>query len=365
MYKTIFTLILLISSFSLIFAQEKIEKPDISGQPDFSESTPYQPREFTDNDSKKKKVKKQSKNAPANAALSTVGDKIIKIPIFVYDRKDNPVTDLKDSDIKLYIDGQEQEFSDFEIVKKPRNILLILDTSPSTAYKKDTLRDFALKLIESLNRDDKLQIIEFNENLYILNKPTSDANILKKAVKKIEVGGGTSLYDSLQTIFKKNLNAADEQQSIILFTDGVDTTSLKSDYLTSLVEAEKYGAVIFPFYFDTYEYWQKNNPTLPVSGYDINTPQNIELTKQEYELGRMYLRDIATLSGGRIFVVKNLTQLEKKDFETALKFINPQYNISITLKVNEPNFQRKQLKVRVNRPNLIIQTRGSLIIGGN
>jgi len=200
----------------------------------------------------------------------------------------------------------------------------------------------------------------------VLGEATDDAKLLQKAVKKVRMGGGTSIYEAIKTINKKYLAAAAEPPLIILLTDGVDTTSQKASYISSLVEAEKNGAVVFPLYFDSYEFFKKTSAAFPLSGFGINTPQNSAgLTKAEYDLGRAYLQDIAALSGGRTFAVRNLPEIKKEDFETALKIMNPQYYISINVTQTSGAFERKQIKVRVNRPNLTVLARGSYVTGEN
>jgi hypothetical protein len=58
--------------------------------------------------------------------------------------------------------------------------------------------------------------------------------------------------------------------------------------------------------------------------------------------------------------LKNLAALKKEDFEAALGFIRPPYYVSFNAAENAAAFQRKQLKVRVMRPDLIVQPRGNL-----
>jgi VWFA-related protein len=368
--------VLLVGTF-VVAAQDKtvnLPQSNSTEQTKYSESTPYQPREFVSDDTKKKKQKKSKKNPTDENLNQTVNNspqnidnnKNIKIPVFVYDRKGNAVTDLQNSEMKLFIDGQEQEIATFEAVRQPLNLLLILDTSPSIAYKENDLQNVVSKLIAALKPEDKLQIIKFDAELSVLTEPTNDLKVLNKAVKKIKIGGGTSLYDSINRIFQKNISLSNEQQSIILLTDGVDTTSWKASFITSLVEAEKHGNVIFPFYFDSYDYFQKNKPPAPnVPFGSFNVGNSSGISKEEYELGKAFLQDIASLSGGRTFAVKNFAEVKKEDFESALKLINPHYYLSVNSTQTGNTFQRKQIKVRVNRPNLNVSARGSYVIGEN
>ncbi len=373
MHKLYLTIILSIAC-SMVHGQVQTLEKESSKQAYYSESTPYQPRKFNPVLGKAKKEKKSKKESDENnqtqsAVKFSAGDvfkKTVKIPVFVYDEKGNPVTDLQTSDFKILIDETEREIQAFDTVRKPRNLLLILDTSPSTAFDKKGIRNFAAKLIEALKPDDKLQIIEFSNRVTVLNdEPTGDQKILKKAVKKIETGEGTSLYEAIERIFQKSIDPANEPTTVILLTDGVDTTSLRADYISSLVEAEKSDKPIFPFYFDTSGYFQKNNPRFPISVGGLNSRRQIGLSKLEYDLGRMYLQDIAALSGGRAFGVKNLEEIKTPEVEEILTFLQPQYYISINPAETGKIFQRKQIKVRINRPNLIVQARGSYIVGEN
>ena len=375
MYKTFFTLIVLLSGFAAGFAQKEEENSPkssvVGGQTVYSASIPYQPRQIDEKKYNQKKEKKSKKDLSAKDkaqfaenALSNNGEiQIIKIPIFISDQKGMPIADLKRSDFKLSIDGIEREILSFEAGEQSLNLLLVLDTNPSTAHQPEEVQNFTVNLIESLKPSDRLQIIKFNAEVTALTEPTNDRQTLKKSVKKIKTGDGTSLYDALQTIFRKYVgSSADEQKTIILLTDGVDTTSLKANYITSLTEAEKSAAAVFPFYLDTLENIGKTVKPTPSSVFFPIIGGQPPLSKEDYELGKFYLTDVAAISGRRIFAVKNLSAVNKKDFESALQLLKPQYYISFNSSGGTENLlKRKQVKVRINRPNLIVRTRGSYI----
>jgi VWFA-related protein len=370
MHKAFLALTVFICGSVFIPAQEKPVDRNPASPNDYSESMPYEPRIVTSSGSKtKKKSKKDSDEKKAEQSENELpaspvnGAKTIRIPVFVYDRNGKPVTDLQNSDIKVFIDEKETEIAAFDKSKAALNILLLLDTSPSTAYNDDDLKNVVSEMVKTLKPDDRLQIIKFNQELVVLTEPANNAEVFQKAIKKIKVGGGTSLYDAIRTINREYLSSNAEKPIIILLTDGVDTTSRKANYITSLVEAEKMGAVIFPFYFDSYEYFQKNKPRIPpIPLRVLSSPLLVGASKEEYEIGRAYLEDIAALSGGKAFALKNLSEIKKEDFEGAFKSINPQYYISITAADSASAFERKKIKIRVNRPNLIVRGRGSFIL---
>ena len=368
MYKIFLALLVLTGSLTFVPAQEKPVNPNSNGQTAYSESMSYEPRKFEENNAKKKK-EKQSKSesdeknkAPESAAVQkAAADTGIKIPVFVYDAKGIPVNDLKDSDFKLFVDGNEQGILAFEKADQPLDLVLIVDMSPSTAYKPKDIKTFVTTLAESLKPQDKIQIISFNQELKILCEPTSDKQLINKAIKKLEMGDGTSIYEAVETIFQKIINSGDGQKSIVILSDGVDTTSRKANYLTSLLSAEKASAPVFVFYLDTFNFIPTFRPnSAPLLGI-LGTGRGVGSSKEEYELGLTYLQDIALLSGGRSLQVKNLTEVKTDEIAGILDFLKPRYFISFKLAENVNPAERKQLKVRVNRPNVTVRARGSYL----
>ncbi len=371
MYKILISLFVMILVFPVAAQVEDqtLTKSTVTEQTNFSESIPYQPREFQLIETTKKKNKKPDNNTAAKItdasdgknSTAAIDDGRIRIPFFVYEKSGKTVTDLKISDITLLIDGKEEPFTEFEFVNTPLNLLLVLDTSSSIAYKKENLRNVVKSLVEALKPEDKLQILTFNEKIKVLTEMTNNPEILLKTVKKIEIGSGTSLYDSIQIICRKYLSAMPRKPTVILITDGVDTISQKANYQTSLVEAELINAVFFPFYFDTYEESQKITSRNNLPGLVLGSLPGVGTSKAEYALGRAYLQDIADFSGGRTFIIKSLTDIKKENFEKVFRHIQPHYIITAKSAENSQTFQRKQIKVRVNRPNLIIKSRGSYV----
>jgi VWFA-related protein len=368
MFKIFLTLAVFIGSLTSAAAQEKPVDPNSTKQTNYSESSSYEPRKFeVKAPAQKKKSKPDSdENNKARNSENTVAQidsavAELKIPVLVYDAKGTPVGDLKNADVKLLVDEKEQEILTFEKAAQPLDLVLIVDMSPSTSYNPKDIRDFVTKITEALKPQDKIQIISFNQEVKILCESTSDKKLINKAVKNLEIGDGTSIYEAVETIFQKIINSGDGQKSIILLSDGVDTTSRKTNYITSLLAAENSLAAVFPFYlntFDTIPRFTGRNTNIFLGMNDLRRPG---VTKEEYARGLAYLQDLAALSGGRAIHVKSLTETKTDEIARILEFLKPQYFISFKLAENAAPAERKQLKVRINRPNLIVVARGSYL----
>lgn len=366
--------ILTVTLFLLIFSQAISAQTGNLTAPktDYSESLSYKPREFPDKkNSKPKKEKESKKDKQASNNMQSAGNSAadandtITIPVSVFDASGRFVRDLKQSDFKIFVDGREQEIVSTSVRDEPVNVILLIDTSPSANLRIEEIQNYALAVVERLKPDDKVMVAEFNAGYKVRAELTADRQIITNAVRKIKFDDGTSLYEAVETTFRRYVNRLSGRTAVVLLTDGVDTTSLRAHatYSDSLLAAEESNATVFPVYFDTFDDAQKvNKKGITIPGL---TPINIKGSlADDYETGRMYLTDIARLSGGRPHQVKNITDTQANKVDNIGGELRAQYQISFR-PTDFSAGQRKQITVRVNRPNLTVQARGSYIVGAS
>lgn len=381
MRKVLATTLFLFFLCSAISAQTA----DSTKPTDYSESVSYQPREFNFKSSKpkkQKKVKKENKEKIVSPVVEPLAvkatlikeDKFFTLPAAIFDAKGGAVLNLKKEDFKIFVDDEEREIQEFNTSEQPYNLILILDVSPSTALQIEEIREYAMNLVKQLRPQDKVMVIKFDEQTEVMTELTNDRDIINKAIGKAKFGDGTSLYQAVKFSLQKRISQINGRKIVVMLTDGVDTTSRKATLEDSLYEAEKNDAPFFPVYIDTYQNaWQtvtnRNSPANQIlqqilSQNAIGSGQ-IPDTEEEYALGRFYLDELAHLSGGRTIAVKNLSKSKLTGFETFFESFRNQYNLVIQPPESGKIGQRRQIRVRVNRPNLYVQARGSYIVGGN
>lgn len=290
---------------------------------------------------------------------------LVTIPVSVYDRNGLYIPNLSKSNFKIFEDGKEQEIAYFGTSEKPFTVILLLDTSPSTEYKIDEIRSAAVAFVDQLKPQDQVMVIEFDGNVHVLTESTSDRQLIYKGIRKADFGGGTSLYEAVDFSLKKRLNKIDGRKAIVLFTDGVDTTSRKSTYDKTLALAEESDAMIFPIYYNTYFDNVRSSTVYdpfpdPIWGSQI--PRGT--TSEEYALGRRYLEELADYTGGRVFRPESTPGGLTLAFEGIAEELRRQYQIGYIPADEGTPGQRKQIKVRVDRPNLVVRARDSYIVGG-
>jgi VWFA-related protein len=223
-----------------------------------------------------------------------------------------------------------------------------------------------LSIIQNLSPRDNILLAEFNSELKVLSELTGDRQKIEKGLRKINQGDGTSFYEALSTIYQKHVSAIKGRKALVIFTDAVDTTSRKSNYAKSLLEAEKWDLPVYPIYFDTLATASKAMKTSIIGiignqgGKTISVPG---ASVEDYNLGKQYLNDLVRLSGGWAFAVKSGTDEQKNVAAFIAKELQNKYYLKIPPPGQGGNQLRRQIKVRVNRPNLLVKSRGSYLPG--
>lgn len=349
MKKIIISTISLLLFSSILYSQ--------TSDKNYSESVVYEPIEFNVKENKTKKDKQRE----------TVGEiREIEVPVSVF-RKGKFVAGLQKSDFKIFVDDKEIKDFTLEMPDESLSVILIFDTSPSTDFRIEEIRKFADLFVEQFKDTDKIQIVEFNDRLRFLTDLTDDGEAIKKGISRLNFGDGTALYDTIQSFFEAKIDKIKGRKVVVLITDGVDTTSRKSNYSKSLEQAEKYHIPIYPVYVDSLKSNRtelNKTPSVIITGGRIvesRTPPRI--TETNYDIGKQYLNDLIHISGGRVGRFDNFTESKKEVLPYFTQELRQKYYLKFAAAADEIIGQRKQIKVRINQPDLFITARGSYILG--
>src|SRR5690242_18104101 len=199
----------------------------------------------------------QADQAPAAPEEVDAGDVIkvntslVTIPVSVMDRDGRYVPNLQKEEFRVWEDGVEQEVAFFQSVDKPFSVVLMLDTSPSTQFRLEDIQDAAISFINQLRNDDRVMVVSFNDNIKILSEFTTDRNKLQRAIQRSKTGDGTRLYDAVDMVINEQLSRVQGRKAIVLFTDGVDTTSRRASYDSNVMDAQELDALIYPVQYNT------------------------------------------------------------------------------------------------------------------
>jgi Ca-activated chloride channel homolog len=304
---------------------------------------------------------------------------LVTLPVSVVDRNGRFISGLKQEDFQIFEDGEQQQIEYFANVESPFTVILLIDVSPSTSFKIDEIQNAAISFTNRLRPNDKLMVISFDRNTHVLCEPTSNRTVMRSAIMQAQFGDGTGLYDAVDFSLNK-LQNVEGRKAIVLFTDGVDTQSRRSTYKDSVHNAEESETSIYPIRYDTYNDNRARtggSSTSKSSGGGIfgaivgaiitgGTVQigsgNNGTSKADYDKGRMYLEDLAEGTGGRSVLAGSYANLESS-FGNIADELRQQYGIGYYPTVEGKAGERKQVKVRVARPDLVVRSRTTYIVG--
>ena len=304
-------------------------------------------------------VDPMSKPPPPPASKPTV-DEVVRVetnlvttPVSVLDRSGRFIAGLRKRDFKIFEDGVAQEITYFQSSEQPFTVILLIDTSPSTRYHIDDIHYAAVTFVNQLRPADQVMVAAFDSRLRILCEPTTEKQTIFAAIYKSQFGSGTSLYDAVDYVANMDLVNVPGRKAVVLFTDGVDTTSRRADYITSIASVEEVDALFYPIRYNTQR--RQDDPAQLANAYGIQLPPGMVIqlgrgqSDAEYLKGKTYLETLATNSGGRIFEAETIPNLEVA-FAGVAEELRRQYSIGYYASEDGKPGDRKRIKIEVARP---------------
>lgn len=294
-----------------------------------------------------------------------VNTTLITIPVSAMDRDGRYVPNLQKDDFRIWEDGVEQEVAFFQSVDKPFSVVLMLDTSPSTEFRLEDIQDAAISFVNELRPDDKVMVVSFNGNVELLTEFTTDRRDLRHAILRARTRSGTSLYDAVDMVINRQLSQVIGRKAIVLFTDGVDTTSTLANYQTNVMDAQELDALIYPVQYDTRQDMNVGNNQKSGGVWGsilggIFGGRSRGTGRTDYEIADEYLLELANSTGGREYKADSLYNMSQA-FANVAEELRRQYSIGYYPKRLPQAGQRRFIRVRARQPNLAVRTRDSYI----
>lgn len=177
------------------------------------------------------------------------------------------ISNLQQSDFKIYEDGKEQQIKNFtRETDLPLTIGLLIDTSASQERLLDTEQRAASQFFTKVLREkDQAFLIQFGAEAELLQDLTNSPRLLQKGLQQLRmsvpVGGlhpgpvptmqnqaGTILYDAVYLATNEKLKHEVGRKALVMITDGVDTGS-KISRDKAIEAAQKGDAMIYSIYY--------------------------------------------------------------------------------------------------------------------
>ncbi len=312
-----------------------------------------------------------------------VNTTLVTLPVSVMDRDGRYIPNLRKEDFRLWENGVEQSVAFFSSVDKPFSVVLMIDTSRSTQFRLEDIQDAAITFVNQLRPDDKVMVVSFDDRVRVLSEFTSDRYRLRDAIRYTEPGNGTRLYDAVDMVINERLNNISGRKAIVLFTDGVDTTSRHSSFESNIRDAEELDALVYPIQYDTYQDqgggvfggggggWPGSNSDILgqilggiMGGGRRRGGGGIGTSRRDYERANTYLHEMAQRTGARNYQADASGNLASV-FAQVADELRKQYTLGYYPKNAAQAGERRQVRVTVNQPNLAVRTRDSYVFSPN
>jgi VWFA-related protein len=180
------------------------------------------------------------------------------------------------------------------------------------------------------------------------------------------------------------MNSIQGRKAVVLFSDGVDTTSRQANFNSTLRDTEESDALFYTIRYDTSRDmgggWgggRGGNRGGSVSMSDVlgaiifggnmggggwGRGRGSGGSQQDYARGKQYLEGLAQNSGGREFEAQSMYNIQAA-FSGIAEELRRQYSIGYYPDKVGSVGERRQIKIRVMRPEVVVRAKNSYVVG--
>jgi len=325
-------------------------------------------------------------NAEDDGNIVSVETEIVSIPVRVLDRSGRFIGGLNQSSFKVFEDGVEQEIGYFTNEAQPFTVALVLDMSYSSTFKISDIQLAAISFIDQLRPADKVMVVSFDSEVQVLCEATADRTQIYKAINQAKIAMGTSLYEAVDLVVNDRLGRVKGRKAMVLFTDGVDTTSETSHDRENLNDALESETLIYPIRYDTFNDVQKIKNAPPTGGMPgslppstppsiptgdpsglpfpiqmIAMPSSKGTSREEYAHAEQYLDELANRTGGRTYLASSFGNLTDA-FSKIASELREYYSIGYSPKVEGKPGKIRRLRVVTDQEKVVVRARATYVI---
>jgi len=251
--------------------------------------------------------------------------RLVVLHASIADKHGKLVTNLKQSEVKVFENGQLQQVKLFKREDVPVSLGIIIDDSASMQTKRARVEAAALSLVRESNPQDEVFIVNFNDEWFLDVPFTSDIHKMEQGIAKIDSRGGTAMRDAISASLDYMREKAKKDKKVLLIiTDGNDNASNTS--LEKIVS-------------------RCNQSETLVYAIGLFTEEE----KHEGSKARRALNELTSTTGGMAYYPKDVSDVQALASEIAQDIRN-QYTITYTPAIQELDGSYRQIKVVVDAP---------------
>jgi VWFA-related protein len=296
-----------------------------------------------------------------------INSNLVILNVGVADQKGRAVINLSQSDFNVYEDGVKQSVVSFEPSTAPFSLVLLLDMSGSTINFRPTLKQSALRFIDALGPEDRVEVVAFNDQVKTLQHFTGDREKVAFSINEANGKGSTNLYKALRHSLAELSKEGKRRKAIVVLTDGLDTDERKLDGAAT-AEAktgDEAVAIVKPDQSAALRSVLDLADRLGVTIYPLALPsadptKMLPLTPQQsaiYTAARTRMQTLADRTGGRLHEIHRLEDMGRLYAEVAAE-MRTLYSLAYQSSTARPRDGKwRAITVEVTRPDAIARSR--------
>jgi Ca-activated chloride channel homolog len=252
---------------------------------------------------------------------------LVEVYATVADAAGKPVTGLRQSDFVVYENDDVQAISAFAAGEFPLTVALGLDRSWSMAGEPLRLaKQASQSFLRELRPGDRSMVVAISSAADVVAPLSADQAAQDRAIAALDPWGTTALHDAVIATLER-LQPEQGRQALIVFSDGADRYSHHT--AAEVIErARRSNALVYPIAV------ARNRPAL--------------------------LAELAVLTGGRSFLLRDARELERTLASIALE-LRYQYLIGYTpshpIVRGEPEWRSIRVALKNPAPGLRVRAR--------
>jgi len=263
--------------------------------------------------------------------------------IRVTDGDNRTVSGLEVKDFEVTENSAPREVVSVRTVTSPVDLVLLLDVSGSVENYVNFIRKAARNFVDTVDRNDRISIVIFNDDVKVLSTFTTDKQKLSTSLDTFDAGGGTAYYDALAYTLSDTLRPLKgDRTAIVVLTDGDDNRSfLAFDSLAGTIQES--GALIYPLYVPSGLIAASANNDANASVDPLRTKYMGLTSKAEGEGRRL-----AKVSGGSYYPISQISQIQAA-YDDIVQQLRTAYFVTYQGDTIANTGHPTKLKIRVTR----------------
>ncbi len=250
---------------------------------------------------------------------------LVLVPVIVTDPSNRLVTGLERQDFFVFENNAQQKIKSFSSEDAPVSIGIIFDLSGSMTDKINRARNSIIEFLHTANPQDEFFVIGFNDRPELVEDFTPDVDNIEARLMTLRPGRLTALLDAIYFGLNKMKQAAYPRKALLVVSDGGDNRSryTESEVRAAVRESDVqiYSIGIFDQYAPTHE----------------------------EQVGPALLQDISGETGGQLFRVDNVADMEDIATKISAELRN-EYVLGYTPEDAKRDGKWRRLKVKLVPP---------------